>query len=367
MNLLRRQYRMRELLLFRSRFFRLAMNWRRVVNFLKVKISWWLRLERVRGLPIHLHVEPSGSCDQLCLKCQRFAAIFRDDGRIDGNKLLPFETYQSVIDEIGESLLTVRLWHYGAPLQNPDIFRMIEYAKARHLIVAVSSTLSLLNAEKAERLVRSGLDYLIVSLDGATPESYRRNHGVDHFERVLGNLTNLLEVRRRLHTPFPMIDLQFIVMKDNEHEIPHIRELAARLGVDRLSIQRVDISHLDELRDGRRGIGDAILPINPEFRLDMSDVLRDRACRLPWEEALVRYSGLVLPCVSDLRQEWPMGRVGANGSGGIRDAWNGESFRQLRRRIRADIDAIPMCSTCSVRNNHNEDIHDSHNEDIHDV
>lgn len=356
MKVIRRSYRLGDLSVFVFPFLRLLVRPRKTLNYLLTRISTLLQLERSLGLPLHVHLEPSGDCNYRCIKCGRHSPRFADDALPGERRLLPFGLFARVMDELGPALISVRLWHYGESLLHEDLPRMIAYARRKGVIVALSSNLALLDEALAEALVRGGLDYLIVSFDGASRETYLRYHGVDRFEQVLRNLDILVRKKAELRSATPFVDLQFIVMRENEHEVDEIRRLAADLGVDKLTLLKVDPSQVDYHRfEGVRDEED-LLPRGQAYRFDREAVSRLRACRIPWEEAVIRYSGRVLPCVTDIEAGAPMGRLLPDGRDqGFRAIWNNQRYRDLRRRIRADIDAVELCRGCAQRDNNNQD------------
>jgi MoaA/NifB/PqqE/SkfB family radical SAM enzyme len=346
MKILRRDYRLSELWALRSCLVHLLLDPRRLSNVLVVKTATWLRREFNPGLPLNILVEPTSACDCRCIKCARNLPSYADDGPGEDGYRMPFDRYRQILDELGDTLLTLRLWHQGNPMLHPDLCRMIAYAKRKGVFVAVSATLSSL--DNADALVRSGLDYLIVSLDAATPETYQRYYGRDAFGDVRKNLQALQRARRHLRSRRPFVELQFIVMKENESQMDAMRAIATECGADKLTYLRLDANDVAYGRfPGIDGPED-VLPANPEYRRETSTRRGRRTCRVPWEETLIRYSGLVLSCASDHGQRRPLGRLGR---GGFRVVWNGPRYRALRRRVAAGLEDLDVCSTCGKQDN----------------
>jgi len=290
-----------------------------------------------------------------CIKCGRFSDIYVDDGSIFKGKNMSFGLYQKIIDDIGDILISIRLWHFGEPLLNNDIFRMVKYAKRKNIIVAISSNLSLLSKDTAKILVESGLDYLIVSFDGASPQTYHLYHGRDDFERVLNNIRILVKTKKKLKSLLPFIELQFIVMKENEKEIDKIKNLANELRVDKLTYLKLDTTIINLARKGFNS-NDDILPKNKNYCLNKEEIMRINFCRIPWETTVIRYSGLIAPCVTDRGQVYKMGRLFQNNEYvGFRKLWNNNNYCSFRRRIARNINSIEICSDCLYRNHNVKD------------
>lgn len=331
------------------------MSPKKIANFLLVKISVFLRMKNCLGTPFNINIEPTGSCNYECVKCERFSDIYKDDGQTLESKHMPFEYYCKIIDDIGSILLSIRLWHFGEPLLHKDIFRMIAYAKKKNIIVAVSSNLSLLTVTGARELISSGLDYLVVSFDGASPETYQLYHGAAYFEKVIENIKALVAARKKLRSLTPFIELQFIVMKENEEEISKAKKLLEGLGVDKVTFLMLDDKKIN-FRRFKLSKRDDILPRNADFVLNKSAIRKINFCNNPWEGALIRYSGLVLPCVEDIGQAHAMGRVFFEDRYlGFKQIWKNAQYCNFRKNIRKNINDIKICRNCAQRNNNIED------------
>jgi radical SAM protein with 4Fe4S-binding SPASM domain len=285
-----------------------------------------------------------------------FSKEYKDDSVVFKDKNMPFKYYRRIIDDIGDTLITLRLWHYGEPFLNPDIFHMIRYAKKKGIIVAISSNLSLLTKKKAKKLIYSGLDYLIVSFDGASEYTYNLYHGKDYFKKVVTNLRMLIELKKELKFSTPFIELQFIVMKENEREIEKIKYLAEKLGINKLTYQKLYGENINFDKFVGFDSLDDILPRNKNYCFGIKSRKWFNFCRLFWEETLVRYSGVVLPCVVDLGQKHQVGRLfNRNEYLGFKRIWNNDRYRKFRKNISKSIDSLDICRKCTKRNNSSED------------
>jgi radical SAM protein with 4Fe4S-binding SPASM domain len=353
--ILRRSYTILELRILSKSILRLFLSPRKIVNFLLVKISLFFKMENCLGLPFNINIEPTGSCNYECVKCERFSDGYYDEGEIVKGKHMPFEFYCKIIDDIGNFILSVRLWHFGEPLFHKDIFRMISYAKKKNIIVAVSSNLSLLSPAGAGELVSCGLDYLVVSFDGGSAETYSLYHGADYFEKVTENIRALVSAKERLKSATPFIELQFIVMRRNEAELGKIKKLSEELGVNKITFLKVDKDKINFRKFNLLNRED-ILPENKDYVLDKNSIRLINRCNNLWEGALIRYSGLVLPCVEDIGEAYPMGRLFHEGGYmGFKQIWNSKNYRNFRAEIKDRINDIKICRNCAQRDNNNED------------
>ncbi len=208
----------------------------RLWNLLLVKISKAFRFPTVLGMPITLMLEPTNVCNLKCPLCPTGAGLL---GR--KKEMMKFNDFKKIIDEMGPYLIHLRLWNWGEPLINKDIYRMIKYAKKFNIFVNTSTNSSFLTEKSVGKLVRSGLDELIISLDGASEETYRKYRKKGSFSKVLDAMKKLVLERRRLRIETPVIKMQFIVMKHNEHEVEKAIKLAEHIGVDEIFFKTVGV------------------------------------------------------------------------------------------------------------------------------
>jgi MoaA/NifB/PqqE/SkfB family radical SAM enzyme len=191
---------------------------------------------RMRAYPPTLHVEPSVVCN---LHCPFPACEVLEEDPSRNERQMSFELFRKVLDEAGPHLERLFFYNYGEPFVNPQAIDMIAYAKSvnpKTFVLTSTNGLLLLKGDRTQRLVESGLDQLIVSVDGARPESYARY-------RVGGTLDKALEVMRRvvaaksaLGVGHPEVVWRYILFRwnDSDEEMELARRLAEELGVDRL-------------------------------------------------------------------------------------------------------------------------------------
>jgi MoaA/NifB/PqqE/SkfB family radical SAM enzyme len=279
---------------------------------------------------------------------------------------MPLRDYCDIIDQIAPYAYRIELYNWGEPLLHPDIIEMIEYAHRKRISTGVSSNLNQLDAETAERLVRSGLSQLLVSIDGATQETYAAYRQGGSLETVLDNLRTLIEVRRALDSATPFIATRMLVGKHNESEVEATLRLVRDLGVDSFSTGMLFIDVTDPEQVERW------MPENPaysSYRHGPSDgdgvrapaggaagetALRNEwACDELWESMVINWDGGVAPCcwLHDAQYDFGSTRREA-----IREIWNGPYYVSARRAIAAALgrrgtrdrraDVITICHRC---------------------
>ena len=316
---------------------------KKLLNWILVEASLYVKPDRPWGLPTHLQVEPTNRCNLKCALCPVASGLDRPSGSMD------LDFFKRMIDETEGSVFLVLLWNWGEPFFNPRAFDMIAYARDRGIRI-VSSTNGHLFAhgEKAEKVVRSGLDTIIFAVDGITQESYERYRCGGSLETVLDGIRNVVQQKRRLKSKTPLINFRFIVMKDNEHEIPAVKELARSLGVDVLTFKTLNPG----FNHGTAPVHDnQCIPENERYR---RFVYRENGrgrirnknnpCKNLWNCPVIHWSGVICSCCNDPHQRHAVGDLRSDS---FPNNWSGELYRRMRGRFRQDWDELPLCRDCT--------------------
>src|SRR3954454_7141118 len=183
-------------------------------------------------LPTHLQLEVTSACNLACAMClvSYRPAVNRAEGAMS------MELFRRLVDGT-PGLARLTLQGLGEPLLQPHLFDMVAYAKERGIEVGFNSNAMLLTRERADRLVALGLDWLHVSLDGATAATYEGIRARPDFTRILRNLRGLLEARQAAGSAKPWVRVVFVAMRRNVHELPALVRRLGEWGVDELHVQ----------------------------------------------------------------------------------------------------------------------------------
>ena len=293
----------------------------------------------VWGEPFILTVEPTNVCNLKCPLCVTGnGSMLRPSGKMS------FETFRSVIDAIGHRLFYLLLYQQGEPFINPDILEFVRYAKARRIFVTTSSNGHYLDQPTCAGIVASGLDSIIVSIDGATQESYEKYRVNGSLEKALNGIKRLTAEKRKQHSHSPAVYLQFIVMRHNEHELAAMRRLRRSLGADKLLIKTVQVETTGEAEEW--------LPGRKQwrrYRTNDGELQTKRTgkgpCPRPWTSALVNWNGEVVPCCFDKNSRHATGAM-ASGKD-LNQIWKSNSYGDFRNRMLHERDGIDICRNCS--------------------
>lgn len=272
-------------------------------------------------LPRALQVEVTGACNLRCAMC-----LVRYREPLDRHEAsLGFERFKALVDSLPE-LETVTLQGLGEPLMAPDLFRMLEYGATRDLRMGFNTNATLLTRATAERLVAAGLDWLHISVDGATAATYESIRDGSRFAKVERNVRGLVEVMRARGAVRPRLSLVFVAMRRNLAELPALVRLAADWGIPVLRVQNLshsfsdtdpagayreirefaeaealwqspspaDTAVFDEARTVAAGVGVTLRL--PDLDGEPVRPANGPGCDWPWRSAYVRQDGKVQPC-----------------------------------------------------------------------
>ena len=312
--------------------------------------------------PIHAQIEVTTFCNLNCKPCLRSKYL------LDAPQHLSPENFQRIVAPMRP--LKISLSGSGEPLMNPDFFEIIRRAKAFGASVNSTSNGTLLTPERAAELVKSGLDLLKISIDAATPDTYRNIRGEDCFLRVVDGVRALIEAKKRLGSPTPYIRFNYVVSRDNYRELAETAQLADRLGVDAMYFQPLLLFGIEErqaelvgdmTQDGltqeiRRALQlgrscrvetnlRMFLRLLPQYwnKYEMEKNRQRRLCMLPWFSAYVTLRGDMRPCCTCLYDSTTMGNLLESP---LDDVWNSRKYQAFRRAIRAGKRPFPVCESC---------------------
>lgn len=301
---------------------------RKIANLALAQWQMLTRSTHVRGYPFEVIVDPNNYCNLRCPLCPTGQHV---NERNYGE--MPFAQYEKLLDELAPYLFKVRFYNWGEPLLHKSIHDMIAAAHRRRVSTEISSNLSHnWTTDDADKLIRSGLDRLIVSLDGASPETYRVYRVGGDFEKVTRNVRMLADRKQVLGIRSPEVEIQFIVMRHNEHEIDEVPALAQRLGADHHRLVPVVLNQEDAKQRAQ------YLPAEGRFsRYDYDGGFTDKifasqpVCPWPWRSAVVNWDGSVSSCCIFEGTKTEMGN--AFESGGFKKVWTSVAYTAARAAL----------------------------------
>ena len=319
-----------------------SLTLKRIVNAAKISASYSISLLSGRethwGGPVFLSVEPTSLCNLRCPECPSgVGELNRRSG------FMNLTAFREIIDSVKDKTLGLLLYFQGEPFLNKDIYSMISYARRAGMYVITSTNAHFFaKDEDAHQLIDSGLNSLIVSLDGITEETYRRYRVGGSLEKVLNGVEKIIRARTAAGARLPRVYFQFVVMSHNEHEIGEAKKLARQYGADKIFLKNVQIVHDKNF---------TLLPKEREYRQyevkDEKLLLRgkvpDKCFRL-WTGAVITWDGKQVPCCYDKTAAHGFGEV--SGASSVHALLHSESARAFRQKVLDSRSSISLCAGC---------------------
>src|SRR6188768_3474495 len=201
------------------------LTFRRSFNAAKVMASYQLSKLLKKpvqwGSPISISFEPTTSCNLRCPECPSgLRAFTRPTG------MLQNDFFRQTIDQLCKDLLYLVFYFQGEPYLNPGFLDMVKYASGKGIYTATSTNAHYLNDVNAKKTIESGLDRLIISIDGTTQEVYQQYRVGGNLNKVIEGAKNIVKWKKEMKSKTPFIVFQFLVVKPNEHQIAGVQQLA---------------------------------------------------------------------------------------------------------------------------------------------
>ena len=298
---------------------------RKVLNALWAEVEFRLGRTQLQSRPYIYFVDPINVCNLRCPLCPTGSGNLKRP-----QKLMDWETFTRAIDAIAPYAFQVRLYNWGEPTLHPHIYDMIRYVRGKNIGVVMSSNLVRLTEHDVQQLVESGLEYLTVSIDGATQDVYSQYRVRGDLEAVLKNLRAILAYRRSVGRTTPFVEWQFIVMKHNEHQIDQARQLAKEIGVDVTRFIPVGLP-FDAKRQEREEMAERWMASNPRYRaLELQPgqkYILDERCFYLYRSMTINPEGAVAPCCIISNEKYDFGDIRQDT---LDVLWNNERYRSAR-------------------------------------
>jgi radical SAM protein with 4Fe4S-binding SPASM domain len=316
---------------------------RRLWNSMQVWGSYQMsRLRKqpnISGLPISISVEPTTSCNLRCPECPSGLRSFtRPTG------MLQESMFRKTISELADTLTYLTFYFQGEPYLHPEFLSMVDFASSKGIYTATSTNGHFLREEAARDTVVSGLDRLIVSIDGTTQETYEAYRVGGKLEKVIEGALNVVRMKKDLKSLTPHVVFQFLVVKPNEHQIKDVYNLAKKIGVNQVALKTAQIYDFEN--------GSDLIPDNPQYsrykkttdgKFAVKNELLNHCWKM-WNSCVITWDGKVIPCCFDKDAHFVLGDLNQNS---FEEIWLGEKYRNFRKSLLKSRSEIEMCRNCT--------------------
>ena len=291
------------------------------------------------GLPFSLSIEPTTACNLQCPECPSGLRAFT---RPTGN--LKADFFSKILQDISQRLWVIQFYFQGEPYINPEFLNMVAAAKSKRLYTMTSTNGHFLDRENSIKTIQSGLDRLIVSVDGATQEVYEQYRIGGKLQTVIDGLETLVSCKKELNSKHPYIVLQVLVVRPNEHQLEALKALAEQIGVDEIKYKTAQVYDYEN--------GNPLIPQNTKFARYRQEADGKWAakhsltpwCWKMWHSAVITWDGTVVPCCFDKDATHAMGSLRSDA---FKTVWESKTYRQFRSKLAQGRDQIDICTNCS--------------------
>ena len=291
------------------------------------------------GMPAALSIEPTTSCNLRCPECPSGLRSFtRPTGMLDPTN------FENLLTQISSTTGYLTFYFQGEPYLHPQFLDLVKQANGRRIYTATSTNAHYLNEETARKTVESGLDRLIVSIDGTTQETYSSYRVGGKLEKVIEGTRNVLRWKKELNSATPHVIFQFLVVKPNEHQIDEVKSLAHSLGVDEIRLKTAQIYDYAN--------GSPLIPTDGRYsryrqRSDGTWEVKSKLlnqCWKMWHSAVITWDGKVVPCCFDKDAHHALGNANETS---FSEIWHGKQYESFRSALLQGRDQIEMCRNCT--------------------
>jgi|TARA_B110000483_G_scaffold24537_1_gene28927 radical SAM protein with 4Fe4S-binding SPASM domain len=291
------------------------------------------------GLPFNISIEPTTSCNLGCPECPSGLKSFtRDTGT------LSVDFYKKFLNEVQKDLIYLYFYFQGEPYLHPDFLSLVKAASEKKIYTVTSTNAHFLSPRKATETVQSGLDRILISIDGASQETYESYRKGGKLAKVIEGTKNLVKAKRQLNSSTPHIIIQFLVVKPNEHEIPEILQLGKDLGVDEVKLKTAQVYDFKN--------GNELIPSieqysryrkNEDGSYRIKNKLENKCWKL-WHSCVVTWDGNIVPCCFDKDAKYEMGSLQTHT---FQSIWENKNYKAFRGQLVKNRKSIDICTNCT--------------------
>ncbi len=258
--------------------------------------------------------------------------------------MLDIDFFMQTIDELHKDLIYLIFYFQGEPYLNPHFLDMVNYASGKGIYTATATNAHYLDDNNAKKTVESGLDRLIISIDGSTQETYESYRAGGKLEKVIEGAKNIIKWKKELRSKTPHTVFQFMVIRPNEHQVKDIINLGREIGADEVKLKTAQIYNYEK--------GNKLIPSIDKYsrykkqangKYTIKNKLSPHCWKL-WHACVITWDGLVVPCCFDKDAAHRLGNLKKET---MHTLWKSEKYHQFRKAILRSRKKIDICQNCT--------------------
>jgi len=252
--------------------------------------------------------------------------------------------FLKIIDELKPTLSYLTFYFQGEPYLNPSFLDMVKLASDRKIYTSTSTNAHYLKDDIARKTILSGLHRIIISIDGTSQETYESYRLGGSLEKVIEGTKNLVRWKKELKSETPHIIFQFLVVRQNEHQIEDVYKLAEELGVDEVKLKTAQIYDFEN--------GSELIPKQEKYsrykkltsgKFSIKNPLLNQ-CWQMWQSCVITWDGKIVPCCFDKDASHTLGN---SQSTTFSEIWKGKEYKEFRKSILKSRKEIDICTNCT--------------------
>lgn len=313
--------------------------WNMCLVYLSFYLTKYLHKPIQLGMPFSISFEPTTSCNLRCPECPSGLRSFtRETG------MLNEDFFKKTIDEIADDLTYLTFYFQGEPYLHKNFLDMVRYAGSKKIYTATSTNAHYLNDTMAKKTIESGLDRLIISIDGTTQETYKQYRVGGQLHKVMEGAKNIIKWKKKLKAKTPYVIFQFLVVKPNEHQIDDLKKIAKEIGVDEVILKTAQVYDYEH--------GNELIPTidkysrykkNEDGTYAIKNSLENSCWKL-WHSCVITWDGKVVPCCFDKDAQHQLGDLQTHS---FKEIWNNDLYKDFRAKLVKGRKEIDICTNCS--------------------
>jgi radical SAM protein with 4Fe4S-binding SPASM domain len=277
------------------------------------------------SFPLHLDLELSGLCNLRCECCFQNGLLTQPLG------LMKVELFQHILDQaIPQGLCAIKLQIRGESLLHPDFFDCVKYAKARGVLdVQLTTNGTLLNEDMGQKILHSGLDAIIFSVDDQHRQNYTQIYRGQEYSVVESAIKEFLMLREKMDISKPWVRLKTSIPQSDPESFENARKrMIARFPEADIFI----VSRLHNLRND--------CDPYPDFQ----QYYDFAPCAHLMQRLAIFWNGEVTTCCMDYNNQFQLGKLASQTVEAIWMSSKMQHFRKMHQEQRRNM--MPLCQHC---------------------
>lgn len=312
-------------------------TFKKYINLIKQNKNAKQKAPYLNSFPSIAIIEPTNSCNLKCPLCPSGQRRFTNRG------YMGLELYEKILTQLAPYIFEVWLYNWGEPFLNKDIFKIIQFTQKSNAATTISSNLNYLPDNYEFEMVKSGLERLVVSFDGMTQDTYSAYRRGGRMDAVIDNIKRIQNAKKILQIKYPLVKIQFLVNKFNEHQIEEAKTFAAE---NDLEIEFKPLQFNSQDPDQRTKWEPTTKKYPRQSYLSGAErELGVYWCDWLWKYAVINWDGTISPCCNWI--EKGVFEFGDLKKQSFKEIWNNEYFVSARMAINnKHSDVITACTGC---------------------